>query len=160
MTEPRASPMPGLYILNTDGGMAPGYGQRRSGDPPGQAAIGGLLRTPRLATLATISETIGPATHNEAEYRALIKGLEVALDHGVQRIRVYMDSALVVDQVNGCAAVRQAHLGKWHAAASSLRTEFKSIRVSWVPREWNAEADKLASDAFSDPGLLGSREAR
>ena len=51
--------------------------------------------------MAQISKAIGPATHNEAEYQALIEGLELAHDHGIQRIRVYMDSELVVDQVNG-----------------------------------------------------------
>ena len=73
----------GYYILNTDGGMAAGHGWRRSGDPLGDAAIGALLRTTRLATVAEISKAIGPATHNEAEYQALIEGLKPARDHGV-----------------------------------------------------------------------------
>lgn len=144
--------MGGQYILNTDGGMAPGQGHRQSRDPLGQAVIGALLRTRRLATVATISEEIGPATHNEAEYRALIRGLELALDHGVQRIRVYMDSELVVDQMNGDSAVKQPGLVELHRAASSLCIQFKSVRISWVPREWNAEADQLARDALSAPG--------
>ena len=50
----------GYYLLNTDGGMA-SDGRRRSGDPLGQAAIGALLRTPRLVTVAQISKAIGPA---------------------------------------------------------------------------------------------------
>ena len=66
----------GYYLLNTDGGMA-SNGRRRSGEPLGIAAIGALLRTPRLAPVAEISEAIGPATHNAAEYRALIKGLKL-----------------------------------------------------------------------------------
>ena len=76
-------------------------GQRRSGEPLGIAAIGALLRTPRLAAVAEISEAIGPATHNVAEYRALIEGLKLARDHGIERIRVYMDSELVVEQMSG-----------------------------------------------------------
>lgn len=83
----------GYYLLNTDGG--------NSGDPLGRAAIAALLRTRRLVTVAQISKAIGSATHNVAEYRALIEGLKLARDHGIQRIRVYMDSELVVDQVNG-----------------------------------------------------------
>ena len=62
----------GNYLLNTDGGMA-SDGRRRAGEPLGIAGIGALLRTPRLAALAEISEAIGPATHNVAEYRALIE---------------------------------------------------------------------------------------
>ena len=147
MTEPKAGLKRGYYLLNTDGGMA-SDGRRRSGDPLGRAAIGALLRTPRLVTVAQISKAIGPATHNVAEYRALIEGLELARDYGIQRIRVYMDSELVVDQVNGVSAVRQAHLSELHKVASDLVALFKSIRISWVPREMNAEADRLVRDAL------------
>jgi ribonuclease HI len=135
----------GYYLLNTDGGNA--------GDPLGRAAIGAILRvrTPRLVTVAQISKAIGPATHNVAEYRALIEGLKLARDYGVQRIRVYMDSELVVDQVNRVSAVRQEHLSELHKVASSLVALFESIRISWVPREWNAEADRLVRDALGRP---------
>ena len=130
----------GYYLLNTDGG--------NSGDPLGRAAIGALLRTPRLVTVAQISKAIGPATHNVAEYQALIEGLMLARAHGIERIRVYTDSELVVDQVNGVSAVRQAHLHELHEVASGLRAGFKSFRISWVPREWNAEADQLVRNAL------------
>lgn len=135
----------GYYLLNTDGGNA--------GDPLGRAAIGAILRvrTPRLVTVAQISKAIGPATHNVAEYRALIEGLKLARDYGVQRIRGYMDSELVVDQVNRVSAVRQEHLSELHKDASSLVALFESIRISWVPREWNAEADRLVRDALGRP---------
>ena len=96
-----------------------------------------------------ISEAIGPATHNVAEYRALIQGLKLARDHGIERVRVFMDSELVVDQVNGVSAVRQAHLMELHEVACSLSAEFTSIRISWVPREMNAEADRLVRDALN-----------
>jgi ribonuclease HI len=98
-----------------------------------------------------ISKTIGPATHNEAEYQALIEGLELARDHGVQHIRVYTDSELVVDQVNGDSAVEEERLREPHKVASSRVVLFKSIRISWVPREWNAEAHRLARDALGRP---------
>ena len=58
------------YLLNADGG--------NSGNPLGRAAIGALLRTRRLVTVAQMSKAIGPATHNVAEYQALIEGLELA----------------------------------------------------------------------------------
>jgi hypothetical protein len=67
MTEPRTGLKRGYYLLNTDGGMASNE-RRRSGDPLGCAAIGVLLRTPRLVTVAQVSMAIGPATHNVAEY--------------------------------------------------------------------------------------------
>ena len=130
----------GYYLLNTDGG--------NRGDPLGRAAIGALLRTRRLVTVAQISKAIGPATHNVAEYQGLIEGLKLARDYGIQRIRVYMDSELVVDQVNGVSAVRQAHLSELYEEASGLVAQFKSFRISWVPRELNVEADRLVKDAL------------
>jgi ribonuclease HI len=130
----------GCYLLNTDGG--------NSGNPLGRAAIGALLRTRRLVTVDWISKAIDPATHNVAEYQALIEGLKLARNHGIQRLRVYMDSELVVDQVNGVSAVRQEHLRELHEVARSRVDLFKSIRISWVPREWNAEADQLVRDAL------------
>ncbi|HEY5159461.1 MAG TPA: ribonuclease HI family protein, partial [Gaiellaceae bacterium] len=138
----------GCYLLNTDGGGGTYYG-RRFGDPLGIAAIGALLRTRRLTTVAEISEAIGPATHNVAEYRALIAGLKLARDRGIERIRVYMDSELVVDQMNGVSAVRQPHLRELHEVAQELVAQFASIRISWVPRELNVEADRLVKEALS-----------
>ena len=67
---PQSWPTRRCYLLNTDGG--------NSGDPLGRAAIGALLRTRRLVTVAQISKAIGPATHNVAEYQALIEGLKLA----------------------------------------------------------------------------------
>ena len=142
--EPRPQSAPtGYYLLNADGG--------NPGDPLGRAAIGALLRTRRLVTVAQISKAIGPATHNVAEYQALIEGLKLAREYGVQRIRVYMDSEIVVDQVNGVSAVRQAHLSELYEEARGLVAQFKSFRISWVPRELNAEADRLVNDALGAP---------
>jgi ribonuclease HI len=62
-----------------------------------------------------------------------------------------MDSELVVDQVNGVSAVRQAHLHELYKEARGLVAQFKSIRISWVPRELNAEADRLVKDALRAP---------
>ena len=140
-----AGPNHAYYLLNTDGGNV----RRRPGEPLSHAAIGALLRTRRLVTVDQISKAIGPATHNVAEYQALIEGLMLARAHGIERIRVYTDSELVVDQVNGVSAVRQAHLHELHEVASGLRAGFKSFRISWVPREWNAEADQLVRDALA-----------
>ncbi len=143
--EELAAPKRGYFLLNTDGGNL----RRRPGEPLTHAAIGVLLRTRRLAPVAQISEAIGPATHNVAEYRALIAGLTLARRHGVRQIRAYTDSELVVDQVNGVSAVRQEHLRELHAAATGLIAHFQSVRVSWLPREMNAEADQLVRDALA-----------
>ena len=135
---------PGYYLLNTDRGNL----RRLPGDPLSHAAIGALLRTRRLVHVDQISKPIGPATHNVAEYQALIEGLMLARTHGIEHIRVFTDSELVVDQMNGVSAVKQEHLRVLHKQACGLRAGFKSFRISWVPREMNAEADQLVRDAL------------
>ena len=79
---------------------------------------------------------------------ALIEGLKLARTRGIQRIRVFLDSELVVDQVNGRAKVGKEHIRPLHTEACSLLQEFPNIRISWVPRKWNAEADALATKAL------------
>jgi ribonuclease H / adenosylcobalamin/alpha-ribazole phosphatase len=66
----------------------------------------------------------------------------------VQRIRVFLDSELVVDQVSGRAKVGKHHIRPLHAEACSLLQEFPNISISWVPRKRNAEADALATRAL------------
>jgi ribonuclease HI len=61
---------------------------------------------------------------------------------------VFLDSELVVDQVNGRAKVGKEHIRPLHTEACSLLQEFPNIRISWVPRKWNAEADALATKAL------------
>jgi probable phosphoglycerate mutase len=144
----RPEPKRGYYLLNTDGGME-SSGRRRPGEAPGNAAIGAVLKTPRMAVVAEISMPIGPATHNVGEYQALIQGLKLAREHGIARIRVYLDSELVVDHMNGVSKVRQRHLKPLYASARDLVGEFASIRICWVPREMNAEADRLVNKALA-----------
>ena len=135
-------PTKGNYLLNTDGS---GTG---TVDNPAQGTIGVVLRDPDGRLIAEISERIGPAINTVAEYRALIEGLKLARSRGIERIRVFLDSELVVDQVNGRAKVRKEHIRPLHAEACSLLQEFPNIRISWVPRKWNAEADALATKAL------------
>jgi ribonuclease HI len=106
------------------------------------------LRTRHLVAVGQISRTIGPATHNVAEYRGLIEGLKLARGHGVQHIRVYMDSELVVEQLSRRATVKQERLKELHEEANSLVPLFKTFRIAWIPREMNAEADRLVRDVL------------
>src|SRR3954452_23170622 len=130
------------YILNADGS---GTGTT---DTPAQGAIGVVLRDPDGHRIDEISTRIGPAINTVAEYRALIEGLKLARSRGIQRLRVFLDSELVVDQVNGRAKVGKDHIRPLHAEACSLLQEFRNFRISWVPRKWNTEADALATKAL------------
>ncbi len=135
-------PSKGNYLLNADGS---GTGTI---DTPAQGAIGVVLSDPEGHLVAEISKRIGPAINTVAEYRALIEGLKLARSRGIQRIRVFLDSELVVDQVNGRAKVRKERIRPLHTEACSLLQEFPNIRISWVPRKWNAGADALATKAL------------
>jgi ribonuclease HI len=137
-------PSNGNYLLNVDGS---GTGTT---DNPAQGAIGVVLTDPDGRPIAEISKRIGPAINTVAEYRALIEGLKLARSRGIRRIRVFVDSELVVDQLNGRAKVRKEHIRILHTEACSLLQEFPNIRIAWVPRKWNAEADALATKALRD----------
>jgi ribonuclease HI len=145
-TEPLSSDA--YYLLNTDGGMI-NTGQRRHEDPPGEAAVAVVLsqiRNRREHVIDGFSGAIGPATNDVAEYRALIEGLIYARRRGARKIRAYMDSEFVVEQVNDRAKVHQKDLAPLHSEVARLASEFApgvGFRLSWVPRERNETADAL-----------------
>jgi ribonuclease HI len=126
------------HLLTTDAGIVPD----QPGKMAGEAAIGVVLKAP----LEEISEPIGPAKdHHVAEYRALIRGLKAARSRGIGHLRVCLDSALLVNQLNGRSKVEAEQLKPLHEQAVSLIEQFADIKITWVPREANAEAHALAS---------------
>lgn len=137
---------PGYYVLQTDGSMH-SSGRRSREDPPGEAGIGVVLKDSDDKVVKEYCRAIGPATNDVAEYEALITGLELALSFGIDRIRVYMDSEFIVDQMNGRSDVNETDLKLRHEKAFGLFGRFASRRISWIPREWNKDADRLASEA-------------
>jgi ribonuclease HI len=140
----RSEPEQGFYLLNADGGIVAERGQAA-----GQAAIGVVLRSPKVVVIAEISKAIGSVEDmHVAEFQALIAGLELARRRGIARIRVYLDSALVVNTINGTWNLKPDHLKYLRAKALGLVKEFADIRLCWVPREMNTEADALASTAL------------
>ncbi len=137
----------GYYLLFTDAGMK-SSGRKRAGEAPGEAAIGAVLKTPRLALLDRVSKRIGRASHNAAEYSAVIEGLKLAQDHSIRRLRVYLDSELVVEQLNEHSKVREPGLMELYQEARAAAARFTTVRFCWIPREMNKEADRLAREAL------------
>jgi ribonuclease HI len=157
-TQPRqdSAPERGFYVLKTDGGIS-----REPGRASGQGAIGAVLKDESDREVDTLSKLIGwVRNHNVAEYRALIAGLELARRHGIDRIRVFADSALVVKTVNGTSNLWAEHLQGLRARAVALVDEFADIELSRVPREMNVEADALASRALGRGRCGPARVAR
>jgi ribonuclease HI len=133
-----SGPKTRYHLLTTDGGIV----ADQPGKAAGEAAIGVVLKAP----LEEISEPIGPAKdHHVAEYRALIRDLAAARSRGIEHLRVCLDSLLVVNQLNRRWAVKAEHLKPLHEQAVSLIQQFADIKITWVPRKANAEADALAS---------------
>jgi ribonuclease HI len=134
-----AEPSAAEAVLSTDGAAR---------GNPGPAGIGAKLETPDGKVLAEVSEYLGEATNNVAEYRALIAGLERALEHGVQRLTVRADSELVVKQLRGEYRVRDEKLKPLYELARRLIASFARVELRHVRREFNAEADRLANEAI------------
>lgn len=98
-----------------------------------------------------LSKAFGPGTNNQAEYRGLILGLRHALAMGADSVTVHGDSELVLNQLKGKYAVKAPALKPLHAEAQTLLARFREAKLSWVPREQNAEADRASRDALRPP---------
>jgi ribonuclease HI len=121
---------------------------------PGPAAIGAVVLDPSSdppTRLATVSEAIGVATNNVAEYRALVAALEAAREFPARRVRVRADSQLLVRQLEGRYKVKQAHLQPYYEQACALLAEYEDVDLAHVPREENTEADALVNAALDRP---------
>jgi ribonuclease HI len=115
---------------------------------PGPAAIGVVVTTTDGAEVAEAAETIGVATNNVAEYRALLRGIELALEYGATELEIYGDSELVVKQIAGQYRVKDAGLKPLHAQARAALAEVGPWSFTHVRRERNAGADALVNQAL------------
>ena len=101
--------------------------------------------------LRTFHRYLGVATNNQAEYQALIDGLKAIAEWKPDRLEVYLDSKLVVEQVNGKWKVKEAELKELHKQATELLQQFGDrVTVSHVGREGNRGADKLVNMALDE----------
>ena len=126
-------------VLNVDGGAR---------GNPGPAAIGVVVASPQGDVLEEVAETIGVATNNVAEYRALIMGLERAHALGANEVEIINDSELVAKQLTGAYKVKHPAMKPLHAEAIAALRGFDSWRVRSVPRAQNARADELVNQAL------------
>ena len=133
-------------ILNTDGGAR---------GNPGPAGIGVVLQTESGEVIGEIARGIGETTNNVAEYKALIAGLELALERAVSEIEVRVDSELVVSQIQGKWKIKNDKLRHLAVTARRLLGNFASWSISHVPREENAGADALANQGMDEAEVLG-----
>ncbi len=115
---------------------------------PGPAAIGILLTDEHGKELESVAEAIGIATNNEAEYRALLRGLELAATHCATELDIHTDSKLLAQQMNREYRVRASSLKGLYAEAQRALAPFSRVNFQQIPREQNRRADALANRAL------------
>ena len=115
---------------------------------PGPAAIGAVLKDTAGDTVATISRRLAPTTNNQAEYQAIIAGLEKAVSLGAKNILVKSDSELAVKQIKGQFKIKNTALRPLYQQVVQLTGKLESFSITYIPREQNRQADDLANKAL------------
>ncbi|MBN1353803.1 MAG: ribonuclease HI family protein [Candidatus Omnitrophica bacterium] len=121
---------------------------------PGPSGIGVVILDSKGKKVKEFKKYIGISTNNVAEYNAVIYGLQEALIEKAESVTLYMDSELVVQQLNGDYRVKSNELKPLFEQALHLMSGFKKIEITHIPREKNSEADKLVNKAINLGGLL------
>ena len=112
---------------------------------PGPSGAGAVVKLADGSIVGEVAEFLGHGTNNRAEYTAVLLGLQRALELGGREIDVYMDSQLVVRQMEGVYKVKNAGLRPLWEQVGALSRRFARCTFHHVPREQNSEADALAN---------------
>ena len=131
------------YSLYTDGGAR---------GNPGPAASGFVI-CEGGEIIAREGKYLGVATNNQAEYNAILLGLEKALKYNIQELECFLDSELVAKQLKLEYKVKNKDLAAIFLKAWNLSKKFKRIKFHHIPREKNKEADKVVNEIL-DKHLL------
>jgi ribonuclease HI len=116
---------------------------------PGPAGIGVVIRNDE-EVLLEVADYIGETTNNIAEYTALIRGLEEAIDMDAKQARVFCDSELIVKQVNGEYRVKNEGLAPLYNNVKALTHKFKKLEIFYISRDNNKAADSLANRGIDE----------
>lgn len=115
---------------------------------PGRAGAGAVIKDSHGNVIKRMKKGLGITTNNMAEYRALIMGLEEAKRLGLDRVKVFADSELVVKQIKGEYRVKNETLRPLYSEALDLAEGFEGFNISYITRDKNADADRLANRAI------------
>lgn len=131
-----SAPLAGCCRLFTDGA---------SRGNPGEAGAGAVLLSPAGDELAARSDYLGICTNNVAEYRALLLGLDAALECGCEELTIALDSELIVRQIQGRYKVKNETLLPLFHQVQQRLSRLRAWSVMHVPRAQNSRADQLAN---------------
>lgn len=126
-------------IMFTDGG---------SRGNPGPAAIGVVIKSKDGSISHKIGKYIGESTNNDAEYKALIEGLNYLEKIKIEKVTCYLDSELVVKQLNGLYKVKNPNIKNHWDIIKSKEKQFSSISYIHVKRDKNKEADSIVNEVL------------
>ena len=116
---------------------------------PGEASVGiSILKDKK--EIDTIKKRIGIATNNVAEYLGLIEALKYCVEKNIMEVDIYLDSLLVVQQVNLEYKVKSKKLQEHYNQALDLINKINNIKINHVRREFNKRADQLANQALDE----------
>jgi ribonuclease HI len=135
-----------IYRLYTDGA---------SRGNPGKGGAGAILYDEAGEAVSRRKHYLGVCTNNTAEYKGLILGLEAALRHGCRRLHIFMDSELLVRQINGSYRVKNENLKPLMAEVKRLLSFFDGYVVEHIERSKNKAADQLANEAIDEAEMQG-----
>lgn len=126
-------------IIFTDGGAR---------NNPGPAGIGVVLMDENRKVVAEVSKYIGTATNNQAEYKAVIEAFVKADELEAEELEFYLDSELVVKQINREYRVKDRDLAPLFVQIHNASLAFRKVTFTHVRREQNKEADLLVNLAI------------
>ena len=116
---------------------------------PGEASIGVSINKDKVE-IDTIKKKIGINTNNVAEYLGLIAALEYCVENNVNNVRIFLDSLLVVQQVNMEYKVKSKKLQTHYENSLKLIDQIENIEIHHIRREFNSRADQLANQALDE----------
>ncbi len=131
------------------------YTDGASRNNPGDAGIGAVIKNEKGEVVETVSEYLGVASNNVAEYTALIRALETALKFRPDAVDCFLDSQLVVRQMNGAYKIKSPPLLRLAGQAQRLCQKIGEIRFHHIGRNDNKEADRLANEAIDKGKVKG-----
>jgi ribonuclease HI len=135
------------FVIRTDGAAR---------GNPGPASLGAVLidgtradaLDPKAAPDATLSEFLGHQTNNVAEWTGVVRALALARRLGADRVDLFLDSKLIVEQLHGRWRVKDAKLLPLWTAAKGHLGGLRLWSATHVPRAQNSAADALANEAI------------
>lgn len=121
---------------------------------PGPAAVGAVIADAEGKILKEYSRYLGETTNNQAEYEAVILGMQKAKQLKAKSIEIRIDSELIGYQLMGKYKVKDIGLQPLFIKAWNLLRDFEKVEIKLIPREQNKKADKLVNQELDKKSLF------